>query len=97
MQQHILPTVKTIPYHLILSASHFLTGQTGRFVTANATHPPIKHKPPRGVTGPRNFHFAGSKVKRYMLPLNMVIPAVKRDVARVFWGAATLARTMAAE
>ena len=59
-------------------------GTIGRFVTANATHPPIKHNPPSGVTGPKNLNRCGSNTSRYIEPENMVMPAVKRLMAMVF-------------
>jgi hypothetical protein len=68
-------------------APYFTLGHTRLFPTASATHPPIKHNPPKGVTGPRTLNRCGSKTSRYILPLNMVIPAVNRPRARVFCGA----------
>jgi hypothetical protein len=51
-------------------------------LAANATHPPIKHNPPSGVTGPKNLNRCGSKTNKYILPLNIVIPAVNNPIAR---------------
>ncbi|KAH5862213.1 hypothetical protein HBI90_146870 [Parastagonospora nodorum] len=65
---------------------------TGLPLAASATHPPIKHNPPSGVTGPRNLNRCGSNTSRYMLPLNMLMPAVKSDMASVFCGATTEAK-----
>lgn len=42
-----------------------------------------------GVTGPRDLYFLASSTSRYMLPENMVMPAVKRAIAIVFPGATT--------
>lgn len=71
---------------------------TGLFVTASATQPPIRHKPPIGVIGPINFpNLCGSKTSKYKLPENMVIPAVSRPMATVFCGAATDAKVKTAE
>lgn len=72
-------------------------GSTGRRPTASATHPPIKHNPPIGVTGPRTLNRCGSSVSRYSEPENMVVPAVKSDMAIVFWGATTAAKVSTAE
>ena len=47
----------SIPYRVTL-------GKTGLFPTASATHPPIKHKPPNGVTGPKTLNRCGSSVSR---------------------------------
>lgn len=65
---------------------------TGLPLAASATHPPIKHTPPNGVTGPRNLNRCGSSTSRYILPLNMLMPAVKSDMASVFCGATTDAK-----
>jgi hypothetical protein len=62
---------------------------TGRPRAASATHPPIKHSPPSGVTGPRNLKRCGSRTRRYIEPENMVMPAVNRPIASVFCGAMT--------
>jgi len=59
---------------------------------ANATHPPIKQSPPNGVTGPNALNLCGSSTRRYMLPLNIVIPATSKLAARVFFGATEVAR-----
>jgi hypothetical protein len=73
-------------------------GTTGLFVTASATHPPIKHSPPSGVTGPTYFpNRCGSRTSRYKLPENIVMPAVSRPMATVFWGATTEAKVRTAE
>ena len=73
-------------------------GRTGLFVNASATQPPIKHNPPIGVTGPRNFpYFCGSSTSKYRLPENIVMPAVSRPIATVFCGAATEANVKTAE
>lgn len=43
----------------------------------------MKHKPPSGVTGPMvRPYLAGSSVKRYRLPENMVMPATKSPPAQ---------------
>ncbi len=49
--------------------------------TANATHPPMRHSPPSGVTGPRALNLSGFSTRRYMEPLNIVIPAVNNPAA----------------
>jgi hypothetical protein len=73
-------------------------GKIGLFVTASATQPPIKHKPPIGVIGPINFpNLCGSSTSRYRLPENIVMPAVSRPIATVFCGAATEANVKTAE
>jgi hypothetical protein len=51
-------------------------------LAAKATHPPIRHNPPSGVTGPRNLNRCGSNTSRYIEPENMVIPAVNNPIAR---------------
>lgn len=80
------------------SLPNYLTlGNTGLRPTASATHPPIKQSPPSGVTGPMNLNRCGSSTSRYILPLNMVMPAVRSDMAMVFCGAATAARVRTAE
>lgn len=84
-----LPTPPSLYYNFL--------GNTGRLPTASATQPPIKHNPPNGVTGPRTLNLCGSSTNKYMLPLNIVIPAVSRPMARVFCGAATEARVRTAE
>jgi hypothetical protein len=43
---------------------YLILGKTGLFPTANATQPPIKQRPPIGVTGPRNLNLAGSSVNK---------------------------------
>jgi hypothetical protein len=84
--------------HLISpSTYHLILGTTGLLATANATHPPIKHSPPSGVTGPKILNRCGSSTSRYMLPENMVIPAVKRPIASVFCGASTEVKVRTAE
>lgn len=72
-------------------------GTIGLLVNASAAHPPIKHSPPNGVTGPSTFHRCGSNTKRYRLPLNIVIPVVKRPMASVFCGAIADAKVSATE
>ena len=59
---------------------------------ANAPHPAIKHSPPNGVTGPKALNLCGSSTSRYIEPENMVMPAVKRPMASLFCGAATVVR-----
>ena len=54
---------------------------TPRLLNARANQPAIKHSPPRGVTGPMKRKRSVSRVKAYKLPLNMVMPAVKRAPA----------------
>lgn len=90
------PYILPLPCYPITSF-HLNLGITGLLPTASATQPPIKHRPPKGVTGPKNFHRCGSNTSKYMLPLNMVMPAVKRPMATVFCGAATEARVRTAE
>ncbi|EAQ91803.1 hypothetical protein CHGG_00038 [Chaetomium globosum CBS 148.51] len=51
------------------------------FPNARANQPAIRHKPPRGVTGPINRKRSLSSVRAYKLPLNMVMPAVKKAPA----------------
>lgn len=73
-------------------------GMTGLFVTASATHPPIKHNPPIGVIGPMIFpNLCGSSTSKYKLPENIVIPAVRSPMATVLCGAATDAKVNTAE
>jgi hypothetical protein len=62
------------------------------FPNAKATQPPIKHSPPSGVTGPKTLNLCGSRTRRYMLPLNIVMPATNNPDASVFFGATVLAR-----
>jgi len=59
---------------------------------ASAPQPAIKHNPPSGVTGPRALNLCGSSTSRYIEPENIVIPAVKRPIASLFCGAATVVR-----
>lgn len=59
---------------------------------AKAVQPPIKQSPPSGVIGPRNLNLCGLSTRRYILPQNIVMPATSKLEARVFFGAATLAR-----
>jgi hypothetical protein len=63
----------------------------------NAAHPPIKHSPPSGVTGPMNRNLAGSNTKKYRLPLNIVMPAVNSRADHVFSGATDEATRSAIE
>lgn len=53
----------------------------GPLPKASANQPPMRHRPPNGVTGPRNLKRAGSSTRAYMLPENMVMPAVKNPAA----------------
>jgi hypothetical protein len=88
------------PPHLIHQRSvvYLNLGITGLFVTASATHPPIRHNPPTGVIGPITLpNLCGSKTSKYKLPENMVIPAVNKPMASVFCGAATDAKVSTAE
>jgi hypothetical protein len=62
------------------------------FPKANATHPPIKHSPPKGVTGPNALNLCGSSTSKYMPPLNIVMPATNKLAASVFFGATALER-----
>lgn len=48
---------------------------------ASAAQPAIKARPPTGVTGPILRYFCGSRVSRYRLPLNRVMPPTKRAPA----------------
>jgi hypothetical protein len=59
---------------------------------ANAAQPPIKHSPPSGVIGPSTLNLCGSSTSKYMLPLNIVIPATKSEAAILFLGATDVAR-----
>ena len=52
-----------------------------RFPNASANHPAIKHNPPSGVIGPMKRNRSVSMVSAYKLPLNMVMPAVKKAPA----------------
>jgi hypothetical protein len=61
------------PPHLIHQRSvvYLNLGITGLFVTASATHPPIRHNPPTGVIGPITLpNLCGSKTSKYKLPEN---------------------------
>jgi hypothetical protein len=51
---------------------------------ANAAQQPIKHSPPSGVTGPSILNLCGSSTSKYMLPLNIVMPATKSEAAILF-------------
>lgn len=90
---HPLPSFPVGP-HVVL---YRVLGHTGLPLAANATHPPIKHNPPNGVTGPRNLNRCGSKTSKYIDPENIVIPAVKRPMASVFCGHATDAKVRMVE
>jgi hypothetical protein len=61
-------------------------------LSANATQPPIKHSPPSGVIGPSILNLCGSSTSKYMLPLNIVMPATKSEAAILFLGATDVAR-----
>ena len=52
--------------------------------TANATHPAINAVPPSGVTGPSALNLSGAKTSKYIEPLNIVMPAVRNDLAQMF-------------
>tara|TARA_R110002003_G_scaffold56_4_gene5083 strand:+ start:7657 stop:7971 length:315 start_codon:yes stop_codon:yes gene_type:complete len=80
-----------------LPSLHFNLSPAGLPLAANATHPPIKHSPPSGVTGPSTLKRCGSNTSRYIEPENMVMPAVKRPMASVFCGATTDAKVRTAE
>jgi hypothetical protein len=58
-------------------------------LAASASQPAIRQAPPIGVTGPKDLYFLASNTRRYMLPENIVIPAVKSAIAIVFPGATT--------
>jgi hypothetical protein len=90
---HPLPSFP-VGSHVVL---YRVLGHTGLPLAANATHPPIKHNPPNGVTGPRNLNRCGSKTSKYIDPENIVIPAVKRPMASVFCGHATDAKVRMVE
>lgn len=45
---------------------------------ASASHPPIKHTPPSGVTGPRNLS-SGLSTRAYMDPEKPTMPAMNRQ------------------
>jgi len=77
--------------------SYLTLGHTGLPLAANATHPPIRHNPPSGVTGPKNLNRCGSSTSRYIEPENMVMPAVKSPIASVFCGATTAAKVRTVE
>ena len=64
---------------------------------ANAAQPPIRHSPPNGVTGPSILNRCGSRTSRYMLPLNIVMPATKSEAAILFFGATLVARSRTPE
>jgi hypothetical protein len=81
----------------LLQTLYLNFGAIGFPLAASATHPPIKHNPPSGVTGPKNLNRWGSSTRAYIEPENMVIPAVKRPIARVFWGATTAVKVRTAE
>jgi len=66
-------------------------------LAASIIQPPIRHSPPIGVTGPRDLNFFGSSTSRYILPENMVIPAVKRPIASLFCGATAEVKVRTAE
>lgn len=66
-------------------------------LNASAAQPPIKHSPPRGVTAPTILNLCGSNTSKYMLPLNIVIPATKSDAATLFLGATDVARSRTPE
>jgi hypothetical protein len=59
---------------------------------ANATQPPSRHSPPNGVIGPSTLNLCGSSTSKYMLPLNIVMPATKREEAILLLGATDVAR-----
>lgn len=86
----------SLPSHLLIYLNP-LNPNCGLPLAANATHPPIKHNPPSGVTGPKNLKRCGSSTSKYMDPLNIVMPAVKSDIARVFCGATTEAKVRTQE
>jgi hypothetical protein len=73
------------------------TQTTDHRLKPNAAHPPIKHNPPNGVIGPMNRNLAGSNTRKYKLPLNIVIPAVKNLADNVFSGATDEATRSAIE
>jgi hypothetical protein len=60
--------------------------------SASAAQPPIKHSPPSGVTSPNILNLCGSSTSKYMLPLNIVMPATKSEAAILFLGAIDVAR-----
>lgn len=86
---HILSLPDT-PFYLLL-------GRTSLPLAASIIQPPIRHSPPIGVTGPTALYFFGSQTRRYMLPENIAIPAVKRLMASVFAGATTAVSARTAE
>jgi hypothetical protein len=106
-RDHTCPRITEAPNNLLIKyrykyptqsiISYLTLGNTGLRPTASATHPPIKQSPPSGVTGPINLNRCGSSTSRYILPLNMVMPAVRSDIAMVFCGAATAASVRTAE
>ena len=61
-------------------------------LNANAAQPPIKHSPPSGVAGPSILNLCGSSTSKYMVPLNIVMPATKSEAAILFLGAMDVAR-----
>lgn len=72
--------------------NYFLGSILPLLPTPNATHPAIKQSPPTGVIGPAILpNRCGSRTRRYMLPENIVIPAVNNPAAMRFCGAAVVA------
>jgi len=69
-------TRATEPYNLSSPAA-----TEGPLPKANASQPPMRQRPPSGVTGPRNLKRAGSRTSAYMLKENMLMPAVKNPAA----------------
>ncbi|PZD35645.1 hypothetical protein A1F96_00712 [Pyrenophora tritici-repentis] len=90
----MIPLMYDTSFYMIL---YLTLGTTILPLAANMIQPPMRHSPPIGVTGPKDLNFFGSNTSRYILPENMVIPAVKRPIASLFCGATTEVKVRTAE
>jgi hypothetical protein len=62
-----------------------------------AIHPPIRQSPPMGVTGPSGLNLSGSSTRRYIDPLNIVMPARKSEGASLLRGKIAVERRVTPE
>jgi hypothetical protein len=54
----------SLPPYNPFTSPHFNLPKTGLPLAASTTHPPIKHSPPNGVTGPKNLNRCGSNTSK---------------------------------